>query len=298
MRLSAPAKPQPLLEIKQQPGKILAIVLNGLLVLGIAYDIFLATKTDIGINIASNETIKPAVATPLQVAKPSNGPAWHDWHPFGKPPAPKSSEPAKPAVIVPVEAPDTQLELTLTGILLASDTGRSLVAIQSASEGAKIYATGDKIAGETTIATVLPDRVILEKKGRFETLRLPKTVLPLNQRGFGAQTKPNNEAPELLKQLRAQFLVRPDDVLDKFTVAPITRNGSFVGYAINPGKESGLLEKLGLQPGDIVTQVNGVTLNTPVKGMEALGTLGQSKSLQVTVFRGGEPVTVNHAIMP
>ncbi|MBF0340174.1 MAG: type II secretion system protein GspC [Magnetococcales bacterium] len=229
------------------------------------------------------------------VAVPVTG-GQEDWQPFGRPGVAQSRETSKESV--PNEVPDTRLQLTLLGVLASGGSDRAWALVRSGNEGDRMFAVGDKVPGDARIVSVRPDRIILEKGGRFEALRLPKTTVSLEPRPVVPVAPAANEAAAVLRQLREQFLVRPYDVTSKITVTPVERNGVFGGYALQPGSEPGLLEKLGLSPGDVVTVVNGVSLTSPMKGMEALGALGKSQSLQLHLLRDGKAVTVGHTLTP
>jgi general secretion pathway protein C len=74
----------------------------------------------------------------------------------------------------PVDAPETALNLKLKGILaFGSETAsRALIADGSGKE--KPYAVGDDVPGGAILKAIHADRVILERSGRFETLRLER----------------------------------------------------------------------------------------------------------------------------
>lgn len=245
-----------------------------------------------------SETDVVAPANPVAPKNGSERPArlhgWNDWHPFGQDAA------ANPVTVAPVsvpeDAPETQLNLVLTGILNGSGS-ETRVAVRSGGDADKIYAIGDKLPGDARIVAVRPDRVILEKGGHHETLRLPRTLLPLDVKLTGtAVSPPASEAAELLRELREQFQTNPDAVLARIPMSVESRDGVFGGYRLLAGNEPGLLERLGLMPGDVLTSVNGVVLSSPAKGMEALGGLSRSRVLHASLLRGGRAMTVHHEL--
>ena len=72
------------------------------------------------------------------------------------------------------DAPDTTLNLKLLGVL-AGDKEYGYAIISSGANKVKHYALGDDVPGGATLHAVYPDRVILERDIRMETLRLPKS---------------------------------------------------------------------------------------------------------------------------
>lgn len=100
----------------------------------------------------------------------------HDWHPFGQ------SNIAKliPKNLIPETAPDTSLNLKLLGILYfnssnnstgSSDSARALIVGPNMEE--KGFRVQDILPGNVQIVAIYPDRVILKRNDKFETLRLP-----------------------------------------------------------------------------------------------------------------------------
>jgi len=72
-------------------------------------------------------------------------------------------------------APETRLRLKLLGVLTyGPDSGSAIIA--AGGDDAELYYVGDTIGDElATLQQVHVDRVILERDGRLETLRLPRS---------------------------------------------------------------------------------------------------------------------------
>src|SRR6185437_3283459 len=67
------------------------------------------------------------------------------------------------------------------------------------------------------------------------------------------------------------------------------------GYRIFPGGQHGAqaFSQLGLKPGDLITAINGTTLDDPGRALEILQTLSSAGSASITVTRSGSPLEVN-----
>ncbi|MBF0626862.1 MAG: hypothetical protein HQL91_01435 [Magnetococcales bacterium] len=282
-------------------GQWLVWLLNVSLFVFCAYDFYRIYRSVTGGDEAALPVAKQQTGTAK--AKPGSAPelVWNDWHPFGRPPeGQKKGQTAAGKERIPEDAPETRLHLTLTGLLAEKGgEGQSWVLVRSGSEAEKLVSSADKLPGDARIVSVQSDRVILEKGGRFETLRLPKNVVPLEEKpgNPAAASNPTPDDPAMvLKQLREQFQTRPDEVFKKFPVTPMMgKEGGFTGFALQAGSDPGLLDKLGLQPGDVVTVVNGQPLTSLNAGREALAALGQSQSVQLSLMRDGQPMSVNLA---
>jgi hypothetical protein len=64
--------------------------------------------------------------------------------------------------------------------------------------------------------------------------------------------------------------------------------GKLRGFRIYPGKNRTAFNNLGLRPGDLVTAINGTTLDDPQRGQEIMNTLDTSDRATVTIERGGQ----------
>ena len=215
------------------------------------------------------------------------------WHLFGD--AKKVF--AKPVAKV-IDAPDTRLNLKLRGVLASSDpvAARAIIAGGKGAEDA--YAVGDNLPGKAVLREIYADRVILEYRGRMETLRLPKDdlkggVIANNQvskaRGRGVRQAGTADNAVLLRQYRDALINNPQSLMNLVNASPVSEKGTgkLKGYRIRPGKDRKLLGRFGLKSGDVVTGVNGVALNNPIKALEIMRDLSTSTSVTLDVERNG-----------
>jgi general secretion pathway protein C len=211
-------------------------------------------------------------------------------HPFGE--AAKEPEPVVENV---ADAPDTTLSLDLKGILALGEGDPNGKAIISANRGEdKTYNVGQTIdAGSgTTLYSVYWDRVLLNRGDRLETLRLPKEVLGANAapRARSPVMAPPTAAPpsgnETLRNVISQNAGRLTDII---RLAPNVDQGKVTGFRVQPGRDRQTFDALGLMPGDVVTDINGVVLDDASKGLQAFEALGEATMANVTVLRDGTP---------
>jgi general secretion pathway protein C len=73
--------------------------------------------------------------------------------------------------------------------------------------------------------------------------------------------------------------------------------GKLRGFRAYPGRNRAIFSKLGLQPGDLVTAINGQPLDDPQHSQEVFNTIQSSNTVAVTVERGGQKqeITLNIA---
>jgi general secretion pathway protein C len=80
---------------------------------------------------------------------------------------------------------------------------------------------------------------------------------------------------------------------------PVFKDGKQQGYRVYPGRQRQQFAQLGLRPGDLITQINGMALDDPARGMEIFRGLADASSVTVTVDRNGEieMLTLNTATL-
>lgn len=206
------------------------------------------------------------------------------WHLFGEKPA--AGVPARPAV---ADLPETQLNLTLRGVVASDVAGESGAIIGTPDGLERFYGINDELPGGAMLTEVFADRVVLERNGRLETLRLPKEALDQAQGRSVRDQPPSPGQQPTLAEVRDMVLSDPQRVSDLVRIAPHSEGGRFIGYELQPGRDAALLNRLGLEPGDVVTSVNGVELNSPAKALNVLRTLAEADRVRVNIQRNGVP---------
>jgi general secretion pathway protein C len=263
-------------------NRYLPPAVTAVLVLGIAYQ--LASITWL--------LVPSAPQTIVPVARPSGGPApaassdldgLKSSHLFGE-----AHEQQTPAIETAVDAPETTLSLALTGIL-AGDNPQAIISPNRGPE--KTYHVGDTIdnADGATLYSVEADRVLLNRGGRLETLRLPEQLSSAAPRPAASLAPPAAQPNGSLRQVISENASRLTDIV---RLAPHVQEGKVVGFRVNPGKDRATFDALGLQPGDVVTDINGTVLNDPSQGLQVFESLGETTQANVTVLRDGAPQVV------
>ncbi len=223
-------------------------------------------------------------------------------------------EPVKEEPVVQ-DAPETNLQLTLTG-LVASTNSQDGAAIIEHRGSQNTYGIGDAVDGtRATVHEVFADRIIINNGGRMETLMLdgvefeaavqaqtanrPTTVNTNNnmanrpasasRRAVEEMRTLNQESAVAAQQLRTA----PNKFTDFIAIQPHRAEGKIVGYRVNPGRDPALFQAAGLQANDVLTEINGLDLTDIKQSMEAMKMLRGADALQLTVSRKGDLMTLN-----
>jgi general secretion pathway protein C len=221
------------------------------------------------------------------------------WHLFGE------VQKVAPAAVAKVtDAPDTRLNLKLRGVLASSDPAFALAIIADGKGKEDAYALESKLPGNAVLKEIYADRVILEYRGRLEALRLPREAIAsagpkpaklIRGGSSGLKTSPvrsvrNAGTSALLRQYREAMINDPQSLMNLVSASPVVdkSTGRLKGYRIRPGKDRRLLRKFGLKNGDVVTAVNGVSLDNPIKALEIMRELTTASSVSLDVERKGQ----------
>ena len=186
---------------------------------------------------------------------------------------------AQAKAAVAANAPRTQLNAQLNGVLASSDPAKS-IAIIAMSGIQNSYGLGDMIDGtQARIRQVYPDRVIIERDGRDETLML-------DGEEYGKPLPQTSSAP--LGSLRSELMADPGKITDYLNISPVQVDGRMTGYRLNPGSNPEFFNQSGLQANDLAISINGLDLRDNMQAMQAMQQMAGATEMTVTVERQGE----------
>ena len=189
---------------------------------------------------------------------------------------------APPARPDDANAPLTNMPLVLTGIIASTDPKDGLAMIGTSATNTKIYPVGERVPGNARVHAVYPDRVLLERNGAIEALRLP-------QKFSGSAPAPIlRPGPSPVDRVQRVINNEPGLISDVLSPQPVFIDGKLHGYRVNPGRSGKAFYALGLHNGDLVLAINGTPLDDPARGNDIFNSLGNSDQAHVTVMRNGQ----------
>ena len=191
------------------------------------------------------------------------------------------------------DAPDTRLDLILRGTFSSADPRLAYAIIANRSGGEAYYRVGDAVTDGITVQRIMADKVILAHNQRYETLNFfpgdgnnpagmeagPASANTLNDEGKSAERI-------LFKESRISLINLVDP-------QPVRKDGRFVGFHLKPLNNKDLLYRSGLRRGDIVTWVNEVSLDNPLKGIHVLRSISSGDYVNMTVRRNGRDYSLS-----
>jgi general secretion pathway protein C len=217
------------------------------------------------------------------------------------------SQKAAPPGPVPIEAPDTRLKLVLRGALSSDDPEHARAIIADPRGKEDQYAIGDNLPGNAELSEIHPDRVILKRNGRYETLRLPQdqqqnrpntTVSALNT-SLRSAPRPRSGATPAQRLQTISQQVRQNPVSLYEVVRPVPKqdeDGNIIGYILQPGRDREVFDHLGLQPGDVVVQINDIRLDSAASSAQALKSVQNGQEVAMTVLRDGQEQVLSFSL--
>ncbi|MBX3126975.1 MAG: hypothetical protein KF718_09675 [Polyangiaceae bacterium] len=101
--------------------------------------------------------------------------------------------------------------------------------------------------------------------------------------------------------LRSEVVAAVNDGLGRFLglvdLQPSAPNGKFVGHQVVALGPPEFWQGVDLQPGDVITQVNGQPIETDKQAFETFQSLKTANELVVSILRAGEPRTLRYRIV-
>jgi len=249
-------------------------------------------------DVALGAAALPAPATAASVPTRSIA----QWHLFGNSP-------------VQASAAGTTTSLVLRGTLAEADPKAGLAVIADAGNGERSWRVGEDVAAGVRLVAVYADRVVVARAGGAEeTLKLLRDtnlapadiVRPTPASATGGATSAARgaatatpatasvsvKAPPTWQQTVDRLRQNPAELMKRVQVVPVLDGGKLSGVRLSTGADVALLNQIGLQPGDIVTSVNGTPIDSIERGQQIMSSLGNASSVRVTVLREGKPTEV------
>lgn len=239
----------------------------------------------------------PALATPSGPAGRPQAPGANvqliaGAHLFGEASAKQAAAPPPEEAVENLA--ETRLSLTLMGTIAATDDADSIAIIADSRNEEKIYGLRDSVTQDASLHAVYPDRVVLNRGGSLEVLKLPRefpqgAVRTRRNVTTVSRTSSDEDDSRSIQNVVAQNVTKLADVIRP---TPYFVGGQQQGYRVYPGRDRRQFAALGLRPGDLIKDIDGAALTDPQQAMQIFQSLGTAEQVSVTVERNGQPQTL------
>ena len=252
------------------PQQRIAQVISALLLLYIAFMAAKITWLVVPQKTAVNEIVSSQrAAQQSQGGQSVNLSALQALNLFGK----YNDKPVVETVVEQItDAPETRLQLTLSGLVASDDVGIAAAIIENNKKQAT-YGIGDIITGtRASLEQVLIDRVIIKQSGRLETLMLDgadynqaaqsvatkqaqnkaskqasqsstgskKEASPSKGKASVVDQRRNQTLSDNAKRLRADIANNPGKITDYLRISPVRKDGAIAGISFITGQRRGV----------------------------------------------------------
>jgi len=193
----------------------------------------------------------------------------------------------------PIVAPETRLSLVLTGLFASNEPQKSLAIISEKNGKEDAYRIGDNLPGNATLHEIYADRVILQRLGKLETLRLkePAEKIEIGRTTTRTATESPDDTPHtspMLKDMQEMYKTDPQQLFQQLRITPVTEDGKITGYRFSHNNRE-FMKEIGLTTQDIITAVNGVSVTDSGKLFAMMKDADQLGELNLTILRDGQP---------
>jgi general secretion pathway protein C len=184
-------------------------------------------------------------------------------------------------------APVTQQPLVLTATFAMPDSKQGYAILGDSMQSARLYSVGASVAGGAILTQVFSDRVILNRGGTLETLQLPRNRGTANASDTSPAARIASISTPASNGNSADQGQIPSPAVKPFMPFPDFRGGHYHGMRVTAVRDADRVAQMGLQPGDVITEVNGTPLTNPQIAGSLMRGLGTTQ-LNVTIERGGQ----------
>jgi hypothetical protein len=229
------------------------------------------------------------------------GPIWRRWSdrataPKATPVEKVSTQPPTEAIGIAPIAPKgndssvspVPLKLILVHVQPGGSADEGSAQIGVVRESPQTYQAGALLENGARLAEIYNDYVLLEKDGRTARLYLDRAATA-GRIGDTAMLMVggSKEAPPPAK------VTSHDTLTDYIRPSPVYDGQSVVGYQVYPGANSSAFYQMGLKPGDLILEIDGILLTEQSSAWDILRQLTDGSVLSAVVRRSNGVEQVN-----
>jgi general secretion pathway protein C len=216
--------------------------------------------------------------------------------------------------VIPTEPTDearpTVLDLKLLGTMLSSRPETSLASVyEGATRRTRSVWVGGELQGAQVVA-IERTRVLLLSAGRLEFIgpesttatggkdpRASTPAAPASTSSPGISVQQVGPGSyEISRQELDTVLANPNQLLMQARVVPAFRDGKAQGFKMFSIRPDSLYSRIGLQNGDVMQRINGLSLDSVEQGLYAFQKLRESPRIELEVERNGQPMRLTYSL--
>ena len=197
----------------------------------------------------------------------------------------------------------TDLKLKLWGTVTGQNEGAYAVIEDSKARKQNLYRAGDTIQN-AVVKLILREKVILKVGDDDEILAMEENTGQgrRNVRSSSPTSKPKlpvSRAARKIKLRGAQIekaMENLGDLMEQATLRPHIENGNAAGISITGIKPNAIFRKMRLRNGDIITGVNGNSIDSVEDAVKFVEQLSSGSDIQLQIKRRGREQSLDYSI--
>jgi general secretion pathway protein C len=198
----------------------------------------------------------------------------------------------------------TQLPLDLLGTVASPNPRLSWAAIQDKEVNRHLVLRlrDDVRDGAATVTRIEPKRVVLSENGELRELVLAEnTAAPPPPPKMSARKRPSRKSRAARRRSpRSRSVPRvpepPSGLMEAIRTGadmqPHFEDGDMVGMRVSAVQAGSIFDETGIKDGDVITELNGIQLNSLEQSTSVLQELSEASELRVTIQGEEGPVTL------
>lgn len=186
-----------------------------------------------------------------------------------------------------LSAPETNLNLILHGVRTGNSEAPGSAIIGTPGNKDTVFVVGQQIREGLRLKDVHATGIVLSRLGRREVLFLEgRDKSQVSSANLPAEAKEGRSDPTA-ESVNASGIAGVEDLLRQARLKPVWEGQDLVGYAIDPRGAAGSVRALGLEPNDIVVELNGSRITRQTDLFGRLEDLEEARWLDLKVLRAG-----------
>ena len=185
------------------------------------------------------------------------------------------------------------MDIDLKGTVVGNSSFGYIFIEERGSHKQKLYRIGDNI-GSAKLIKITRNTATLRSEGREITLKVKSTI-----EGSLLPNSPNSDMPRsmtLSKKAINENLNDLKSIMNQAVVRPFFNEGVQDGYIVSNIAPNSLYEKMGLQNGDIIININNKPIQSAADLLQMVNLMQSGSRTALNVRRNGRIEAINYSI--
>lgn len=190
----------------------------------------------------------------------------------------------------------TDLKLKLLGTVAGDKKEAYAVIEEAAGKRQNLYRIGDTIQ-KATLKMIFREKVVLRVNGKDEILGIEEIRDSQKTGGFSKRSIPESSQNITLKRSLIETAVKDvNKLMKQIRIRPHFTNGEPDGFRLTGIRPNSIFYKMGLKSGDIISGVDGKTIESVDDALKFYQNLQSSPNMQLQIKRRGRMKTIDYNI--